>query len=255
MIDTTTRTGTIPPTAEIRTDRRTIAVADGTTMPAYVARPVADVTARAGLIVLQEAFGVNAHIRDVNERFARAGYLAIAPALFHRTDGDFEGDYTDFERVRPHMQAVTDDGLTADLKATYDYLAGEKVTAIGTVGYCMGGRAAFLADILLPLRAAGSYYGGGIGPNTRGRADLTGRAGDLSGPLLLVWGGKDGGIPPEQTRAVEDALRAAGKPYTQVTFSQADHGFFCDQRASYEPEAARLSWGLTLAFLADHLGT
>ena len=120
----------------------------------------------------------------------------------------------------------------------------------------MGGRTSFLADSLLPLRAAVSYYGGGIAPGAQPRPNfpsLLGRAADLHGPLLLFWGGKDGHIGPEQIRAVEDALRAAGKPYEQVTFSEADHGFFCDARASYNPVAARHAWAMTLSFLRTHM--
>ena len=95
-------------THEINPETVTLPVSDGTTLPAYVARPEED-GPHPGLLVFQEAFGVNAHIRDVTERFARAGYVAIAPALFHRTDPDFEGSYTDFGAVMPHMQALTDE--------------------------------------------------------------------------------------------------------------------------------------------------
>lgn len=244
------------PTPHIQTQTIEIPVADGTTLPAYAARP-AQAGAHPGLLVFQEAFGVNAHIRDVTERFARAGYTAIAPALFHRTDPHFEGSYTDFDAVRPHMQAVTDEGQSADIQAAYQWLTsgdGGAARGVEAIGYCMGGRTAFLANSLVPLRAAVSYYGGGIGPNAQGRPDLLGRVPNLYAPTLLVWGGKDAHIGPEQTRAVEDALRAAGKPYVLATFSQADHGFFCDARAAYEPESAAQSWALTLAFLQTHLG-
>ena len=137
---------------EIRTETVTLPVSDGTTMPAYVARPEAG-GPHPGLLVFQEAFGVNAHIRDVTERFAREGYTAIAPALFHRTDPHFEGSYTDFGAVMPHMQALTDDGQSADIQAAYDWLTAEdggQAPAVGSIGYCMGGRTSFLADTLLP---------------------------------------------------------------------------------------------------------
>ena len=243
-------------TNDIHTETVTLTVPDGTTMPAYVARPAGS-GPHPGLMVFQEAFGVNSHIRDITERFAREGYTAIAPALFHRTDPHFEGTYTDFGAVMPHMQALTDDGQAADIQAAYDWLTaanGGQKTAIGSIGYCMGGRSSFLADALLPLQAAVSYYGGGIAPSPQPRfPDLLGRVGDLHAPVLLFWGGKDGHIGPEQVRAVEDALRAGGKAYSQVTFSEADHGFFCDARAAYNPEAAHQAWALTLAFLATYL--
>ena len=241
----------------IQTQHLTLPVSDGTILPAYVARPVQD-GPHPGLLVFQEAFGVNAHMRDVTERFARAGYTAIAPALFHRTDPVFEGSYTDFGAVMPHMQALTDAGQSADIQAAYDWLTsadGGQAAAVGSIGYCMGGRTSFLADTLLPLQASVSYYGGGIAPSPQPRFPaLIGRVPDLHAPLLLVWGGKDAHLGPDQTRAVEDALRAAGKPYASITFSEADHGFFCDARAAYQPDAARQAWALTLAFLASHLG-
>ena len=240
---------------DVQTQSVTLTLSDGTTMPAYVARPTQP-GSHPGMLVFQEAFGVNAHIRDITARFARAGYTAIAPALFHRTDPDLEGSYTDFAAVMPHMQALTDEGQFADIQAAYDWLKsaeGGQAPAVGSIGYCMGGRASFLADALLPLQASVSYYGGGIAPSGR-FPDLLGRAADLHAPILLVWGGKDAHLGPDQTRAVEDALRAAGKPYASITFSEADHGFFCDARASYNPDAASQVWPLTLAFFATHLG-
>ena len=242
-------------TNDIQTEQITLPVGDGTTMPAYVARPTGNGSGR-GLLVLQEAFGVNAHIRDVTERFAREGYTAIAPALFHRTDPDFEGSYTEFGAAMPHMQALTEEGLGADARAAFEWLIspdGGRAHVVGSVGYCLGGRVSFLADALLPLRASVSYYGGGIAPSERGPGLLQ-HAGNLHAPILLFWGGQDGHIGPEQRRAVEDALRAADKPYAEVTFSQAGHGFFCDVRDAYEPNAARQSWALTLAFFDSHLG-
>jgi carboxymethylenebutenolidase len=227
-----------------------LAVADGTSMNAYVARPAGN--PKAGLIVFQEAFGVNAHIRDVTQRFAKEGYLAIAPELFHRTAPGLEAGYTDFPAVMPHMQALTTEGLEADIKAAFDWM---KTNAhglkIGATGYCMGGRTACLAAITVPLDCSISYYGGGIGPNPM-FPNLVDRLKDLKAPMMFFWGGLDTFIPPEQSRAVTDALRAAHKPHVNVEFSFADHGFFCDARANYNKEAATEAWGLTLSFLSAH---
>ena len=237
---------------EITTETITLPVSDGTSMPAYVAKPMSP-GPHPGLLVMQEAFGVNAHIKDITERFAREGYTAIAPALFHRTDGQFEGTYTDFGAAMPHMQALTDDGQTADIQAAYQWLTTDGgASAVASTGYCMGGRASFLADILLPLKASVSYYGGGIAPSDFFPA-LLGKASDLHAPILLFWGGKDDHIGTGAVRAVEDALIASGKPYAQMVFSEADHGFFCDARESYHPQAARQAWALTLEFLATYL--
>lgn len=240
--------------SDIHTQTVTLSVSDGTQMPAYVAVPAGG--NGRGLLIFQEAFGVNAHIRDITERFARAGYTAVAPALFHRTDPQFEGSYADFTAVMPHMQALTDEGQSADIQAAYHWLTaaeGGGVRSVGSIGYCMGGRTSFLADSLLPLGASASYYGGGIAPGGR-FPELMGRVNDLHAPILLVWGGKDTHIPPEQTRAVEDALIGAGKTYESITFSQADHGFFCDARAAYNAEASKQVWPLTLAFFETYLG-
>lgn len=239
---------------QITTETVSLTVSDGTTLPAYVARPAVS-GPHPGLLVFQEAFGVNAHIKDLTERFARAGYCAIAPALFHRTDGYFEGVYTDFPAAMPHFMALTDDGQTADILAAYEWLTTTGgATAVASTGYCMGGRTSFLADALLPLKASVSYYGGRIAPSEGSPfPSLLDRAADLHGPILLFWGGLDTHIGPDQISATEDALKAAGKPYEQVIFSDADHGFFCDARASYNPEAARQAWALTLEFLATYV--
>jgi carboxymethylenebutenolidase len=114
---------------------------------------------------------------------------------------------------------------------------------VAAIGFCMGGRAAFLADALLPLKAAVSLYGAGIAPS------LLDRAPKLSAPILLMWGGLDKHIPPEQIAAVTSALRAAGKPYVNAEFSEADHGFFNDDRPSFHAASAAQAWALALQFL------
>ena len=155
------------------------------------------------------------------------------------------------------MQALTTDGLAADALATHDWLvslSGGAVSQVGSIGYCLGGRAAFIANLVAPVQAAISYYGGGIAPNpARNQPGLLARAGELNAPMLLFWAGKDAHITREHYRAIEDAMITGGKSYTQVVFSDADHGFFCDERGSYEPNAARQAWLLTLDFLRVHL--
>jgi carboxymethylenebutenolidase len=225
-------------------ERVRLNVADGTTMEAAVARPSKP---GPGLLVLQEAFGVNGHIRNVAQRYADLGFTAIAPELFHRSaPPGFEASYSDFDAVRPHMAALTPQGLIADMRAAYEWLTKEAKIAperIASVGYCMGGRCSYLANAELPLAAAISYYGGGIVP------DMLDRASKQHGPILMFWGGLDTHIPPEQYRAVADALTAAGADHTQVVFSKADHGFNCDARPSYNASASREALALVLEFL------
>src|SRR5208282_4048402 len=114
--------------------------------------------------VFQEAFGVNSHIRNVTDRIASEGFMTIAPELFHRTaPPGFEGSHTDFNALAPHSQSITVDGLSADIKAAYDWLLNQPQTKhdkIGCIGFCMGGRVSFLANATVPLSAAVSYYGG-----------------------------------------------------------------------------------------------
>jgi carboxymethylenebutenolidase len=226
-------------------DKLSLKVSDGTKMDCFVAR-LRDDQPRPGLIVLQEAFGVNEHIRDVTERFGREGYVAIAPELFHRTAPGIEIPYTDFQQVAPHIKAITREGLDADLQSAFDWLKSQpfvKSNEISAIGYCLGGRAAFAANTLLPLKCAVTYYGRGIPESSLDRVA------SLSGPHLFCWGGKDKHITPEERATVINGLQQAGKSYVNVDFGDADHGFFCDVRASYNPAAARQSWALTLEFL------
>ncbi|HTB63154.1 MAG TPA: dienelactone hydrolase family protein [Opitutales bacterium] len=229
----------------------TLRVGDGTTMAAYVARPTG-AGPFPGLIVFPEAFGVNAHIRDVCDRFAREGYLAIAPELYHRTaPAGFTLPYEDFmTKGMPHMSAVTPAGLEHDTCAAWDWLQAQpqvRKGAMACIGYCLGGRTAFLANSVKPFAAAVSYYGGGIAQG------MLPRAAAQHGPILLFWGGLDTHILPEHTAQVAQALRAAKKPHINVEISFADHGFFCDARATYNAQAAAEAWALTLTFLKENL--
>jgi carboxymethylenebutenolidase len=227
-------------------EKAELTVADGTRMNAYVARPQ-DAGPHPGLLLFQEAFGVNHHIRNVAERFAAEGFVAVAPELFHRTaPPGFEAGYTDFPAVMPHLQAVTPENAEADARAAYDWLRSNsqvKKDEIACIGFCLGGRVSFIANSALPLRAAVSFYGGGIAPA------LLDRTSKLHAPMLLVWGGLDKHIPPEQRKAVTDAMSKENKIYVNAEFSRADHGFFCDERAAYEPHSARQAWALALEFL------
>jgi carboxymethylenebutenolidase len=233
----------------IKTEFVTLSVDDGTSMKAYVARP--EGTPKAGLIVFQEIFGVNPHIRDITERFGREGYLAIAPELFHRTGPGFESGYTDMGPGFEHAMKTTDAGLAADIRAAHHWLQSQAKLPIAAIGYCMGGRVATIAAMTVPLACGVSYYGGGIAPNPRGPGILD-RLKDLNAPMLYFWGGLDQHITPEHVQMITGKLREAKKTFVNVEFSDADHGFFCDARASYNAKAAAEAWPLTLAYLATH---
>jgi carboxymethylenebutenolidase len=229
----------------LRQETIQLKVADGTTMAAYLTHPV-EAGRHPGMILLQEAFGVNGHIRNVADRLAQEGFAVIAPELFHRTAPGFQGNYNDFPSVMPHVQAVTEATAEADLNATCDWLRAQpsvKPDELFSVGFCMGGRISFLANSLLPLRAAVSFYGSGIAPG------LLHRASALHAPMLLFWGGSDQHITAEHRQAVVEALKAHGKTHVNVEFSNAGHGFFNDERPSYQPQAAGQAWSLMLEFL------
>lgn len=226
-------------------------VPDGTEMHAYAKAP-AGPGPFPGLIVFPEAFGVNHHMRIVTDRFADAGFVAVCPELYHRTaPPGWECGYGEIDKARPHMGAITPDTLIADAKACWAFLKEHpKVSSekIASVGYCLGGRASFVANLEVPLKAAVSYYGGGIAP------ELIKRAAELRGPMLFFWGGKDKHIGTEAPVKVAEALRGAQKPFINVEISFADHGFSCDERPSFNAEASREASALTLAFLKEHLG-
>lgn len=228
----------------------TLHVSDDTQMQAYVATPSGN-GPFPGLILFQEAFGVNAHIRDMANRFAEQGYVTIAPELFHRTaEVGYEGSYANFSSVASHYQAVTTATLEADTRAAWDWLTQNtlvKKDALACIGYCMGGRACFFANTIFPFKAAISYYGGGIAQELATSADK------LHAPMLFFWGGQDTHITPEHVNTVTTELTKAGKKYTNVVFSYAGHAFFCDARPSYNAEAAADAWPLTLAFLKNKL--
>jgi len=233
----------------IRTENISLQVSDGTTMSAYVAIP--EGTAKApGMLVFQEIFGVNPNIRDIAERFARLGYMAIAPELFHRTAPAFVGPYSDLQACMPHMQAMTPEGNIADARAAFDWLEKNPrvaPNATASIGFCMGGRVSFLANSVLPLKAAISFYGTAIAPG------FVTRAAQQHGPVLFFWGGLDARITRDQTRAVVDAMTEAKKTFVNVDFSDADHGFFCDARANYKETAAKQAWQLLVQFLATYV--
>ncbi|UOQ52146.1 dienelactone hydrolase family protein [Hymenobacter cellulosivorans] len=226
----------------------TLTATDNTQFQAYTAFPSIE-GPHPGIILLQEAFGVNGHIRSVADRLAQAGYVVIAPELFHRSaPAGLEIPYTDFPSAAPHFQAITPEGLTADVQAAYAWLRaqGGVTDKIGSIGFCLGGRVSFLTNMVVPLSAGVSYYGGGT-------HHLAGRAAELHAPHLFFWGGQDTHIPKEQIDTVTAALDAAGKPYINTVISYAEHGFHCDERPSYNADAAQEAWALTLAFFQEKL--
>jgi carboxymethylenebutenolidase len=210
--------------------------------------------AEAAVLVVQEAFGVNDHIEDVTRRFAAEGYRAVAPHLFHRS-GDPRLGYTDLSQVMPHMQAVTGEGLTADIDATLGYLAGAGFPAakVGVVGFCMGGSVTFWVASHYPVGAAVTYYGGGIAQGRFGLSAQLDLAKSLQAPWLGLYGDLDKGIPVDDVEALRAAVDAAPVETEIVRYPDADHGFHCDARESYHRASSEDAWARTLAWFSAHL--
>jgi carboxymethylenebutenolidase len=202
------------------------------------------------VMVFQEAFGVNGHIRNVADRLAEEGYIAISPELFHRTaPPGFEAGYNDFSLLAPHFPPLTPEALIVDVTATYNWLQQQEnvqKNEIGCIGFCLGGKVSFLANSALQLSASVSFYGGSM-------HTVVDRTATLSCPQLLFWGGKDQHIKPEHIQTVLSALRKEQKDFINVEISYADHGFFCYERAAYNPQAAKEAWGMTKEFLKNRL--
>ena len=213
--------------------------ADGHTLGIYRADPAG--RARGGLVVVQEIFGVNSHIRAVCEDYAAAGYVAVAPALFDRVERDVQLGYgpDDVTRGRAIREKVSLEDALADVEAAAKEVAG--AGPIGVVGYCWGGTVAWVAATRSrTFAAAVSYYGGGV-------PDLAEEQPNC--PVQLHFGEQDHAIPLEGV----ERLKAA-HPELPVYLYPAGHGFNCDQRASYHAESARLARERALAFLREHIG-
>jgi len=206
------------------------------------------------VIVLQEAFGVNSHIRDVCKRFAQEGYVAAAPELFHRQGKNLTFGYGDFQKIRPMLDEVTNARLLKDVKTTFQFLADHpKVESqkISAVGFCMGGFVATLAALNLPLFKTAGFYAGAMVHERPGVGlkPLINEFDRLKAPLLLLFGDKDQGIPLEDVRVIGEKLDQSQKPHEVVVYPGAEHGFFCDERPSFNPKAAAEAWKKTLNWL------
>ena len=218
--------------------------ADGFRFPAYVAQPQGK--PRGAVVVLQEIFGVNSHIRQVADGYAAAGYLAVAPATFHRVKQGVELGYTPEDinagaALKAQVEALPAPGVLQDIHAAIKHAA--QAGKVGIVGYCWGGLLTWRAACLLDgLSAAAPYYGGGSTlPAEIARKPKV--------PVMAHFGEQDAHIPIDTVRAFEKA-----HPEVEVHVYAANHGFNCDQRGSYDEAAAKLARERTLAFFARHVG-
>jgi len=233
----------------VQSQRVEIETPDGR-MPAHLALPGTP-GRHAAVIVYAEAFGLNDNIRKIAERLAAEGYVALAPDPYYRLlPAKNCWTYDSVDGALDAMQSLDDSRFTADSKAALDYLASRPDTTnkVGVTGFCMGGRLSFLAACVHPDRiaAAAPFYGGGI----VGHLD---RAAALRAPLLQLYGEKDPYIPLDQVEQVKSELARLGKRSETIVYPGADHGFFCEERASYQAEAAGDAWTRVRSFFAQHL--
>jgi carboxymethylenebutenolidase len=217
-------------------------------MPAYVARPAGNGPWPA-VLVIQEAFGLNEHIQDVTRRVAGEGYLALAPDLFYRGGKGRTAGYDNLPKALELMGALKDDEIVADVGSAIAYLEkqpGVRAGRVGITGFCMGGRVSYLAACALPdkITAAAPYYGGGIPID---------RTATLRAPVLAFFGDQDPFIPLDQVEKLGSEAKRLGKYVETVVYPGAPHGFFCNERDSYRPDAAKDAWEKTKAFFKRHL--
>jgi carboxymethylenebutenolidase len=234
-------------------ETRTITLeTDGGPMDVYEAVPPSASANGAAVIVLQEAFGVNDHIEDVTRRLAAAGYHAVAPHLFHRAGGG-TAPYDDFSKVLPLFEGLSDAGILTDVDAVRSHLP-QPDERIGVVGFCMGGRASFLVAAERWLGAAVGFYGGGIVNARRPQFPaLVARAYVMQTPWLGLFGDRDESIPVEDVEALRSALAEAPVDTEVVRYADAEHGFHCDARASFDAAAAADAWERTLGWFERFL--
>jgi len=226
---------------------------------AYLAYPQAHGPFPA-VIVLQEVFGVNAHIQQVTECIAQAGYAAIAPALFQRTAPGFAVGYSDAELAegRYHKNQTRASQLLSDIQATIAYLQTQpwvKPGGMGCIGFCFGGHVAYLAATLPAIQATASCYGAGIAtmtPGGEGPPTLS-RTPDIQGTIYGFFGMDDPLIPAAEVDAIAAALENHQIDHRIFRFAGAGHGFCCDQRPDYRPEIAAQTWEAVLALFAEKL--
>ena len=217
-----------------------LTASDGHEFDAYVAKPEGEPI--AGLVVVQEIFGVNTHIRAVADGYAKDGFLAVAPALFDRwergVDIGYEG--ADMEKAMSFMPRLDVEVMLKDTGAAIAYARQQTGKKTGVIGYCLGGSIAWLAASRLGADAAVGYYGGMIAKFTDEQ---------LQCPVLLHFGKKDAHITEEDRAKI-----SAAHPKVPIHLYDAGHGFNCDMRQSYDAPSAKLARERSLEFLKKHLG-
>jgi carboxymethylenebutenolidase len=253
----------------IRTEKVQVPVAgEAKPMPGWLAVPEGPGPFPA-VLVIEEIFGVNAHIRDVTERVAREGYVALAPDIHHRAAAGQELEYT-AEGMQQGLQLIpklSQEGVSADLAGALAFVRARsdvRGDRVGCMGFCIGGHIAYFAAATTDVRATASFYGGGIVTFTPGALTDSGapkagvlptlsKTAGIKGRILCLFGGKDTMIPKAHVDAIRAELAKHDVRHEVVVYPDAGHGFFCDQRGSFDAKAAEDAWGRVKALFAEEL--
>lgn len=244
-----------PPTIETQTIE---VKSNDIKLPVYIAMPAGEGPFGV-VIVLQEIFGINSHIREVTERIAREGYVALAPALYHRQAPGFETGYTpeDIQVGRQYKVQTKADELLSDIQATIDYaktLPNVNNSGVGCIGFCFGGHVAYLAATLADTRAIASFYGAGIPDQVFGPGPVAlARTPQITGTLHCFFGTDDASIPADAVGQIRAALQNAKIDHKIFEYEGAGHGFFCDRRGSYNSDAAADAWEKVKVLFAEKI--
>lgn len=230
----------------------------GKQMDLFVAAPAGD-GKKPALLVIMEVFGVNAHMKDVTQRFAKEGYVSVSPDLYYRLEKRVVPN-NDLQGAFALRATLYDTKIVEDLNRAITYLKGRadvNPNKIGIIGYCFSGKVSWLGACQCPgLAAASLYYGGGIAGGERGEKSPVEPVtlGDkIKVPLQCVWGEEDQGISKEARDKIEAALKANKVNHEWHVYKGAGHAFFCDDRPSYHEASAKDIWPKTLGFFAKHL--
>lgn len=224
-------------------------------MDVFVASPEGTSLAPV-VLVFQEAFGVNAHIRAICERLAKEGFLAVAPELFHRSGRRVEVPYSERKSFMPLLAQMRNQHIIQDAQDTLNFLKNlpnADLSQVYTLGFCIGGFASALCAAYLDIKKMVSFYGAGM-VNSRegiGLQPILSEMGNIKGKAMFFYGGKDASIPHTDINLIEKKLTDANVPFEVTIFENSDHGFFCDERKPFNQQDASIAWKKTLTLFKE----
>ena len=231
-------------------------IVNESTMEGYLTQPEAQ-GRHPAVVVIQEIWGVNSHVQSVVDRLPARGYVGLAPAMFHREGPMTTGLHEEMDTAIARVGRSTDVDILSDVKAAVDYIKAQSFVRgdkIGIVGFCFGGRVSYLAACSISdLSASVVFYGGGIGTALGDGPSPLEQTSNIGCPVLGLFGEEDTNPTPEDVAKMDEELTKYGKTHEFHSYAGAGHGFHCDARASYKPEAAADGWGKAMAWFDKHL--